>query len=185
MPEFYAFQCFLFHLSLHNIIGAQQQHGLRGGGLDQSRSPTNGGGHRLYQQQLGAWVLKERPIHLVTGLSFSLSRLFFTSRLSTLGPPLLASSGTWSTRCLQYNQLRLLLKKYLSDGDKDFETNIFQTEANILKKYFLDGDQPDRVPVRVPTAVLAGGVQAASSTWETFSGARCGDLRLRISSGLP
>ena len=76
LPEFYAFQCFLFHLSLHNIIGAQQQHGLRGGGLDQSRSPTNGGGHRLYQQQLGAWVLKERPIHLVAGLSFSLSRLF-------------------------------------------------------------------------------------------------------------
>ena len=39
--------------------------------------------------------------------------------------------------------------------------------------------------VRVPTAVLAGGVQAASSTRETFSGACCGDLRLRISSGLP
>ena len=106
-----------------------------------------------------------------------------TSLLSTLAPPLLASSGTWSTRCLQYNQLRLLIKD-LSDGDKYFKKYLSDGDK-CPKKYFSDGDQPDRVPVRVPTAVLAGGVQAASSTWETFSGARCGDLSLRISSGLP
>ena len=110
-----------------------------------------------------------------------------TSLLSTLAPPLLASSGTWSTRCLQYNQLRLLIKdlsdgdkyfkKYLSDGGKYFK-NIFQTETNLI--VCLSVFQQPFWPVAFKQPLQLGRLSVALVAETSVSGYQAVSLSLQV-----